>query len=219
MRKLSFALIASLCFMGISSAASATSVNMVWTGTTGGVIVSGNSVTLAPSSVATLTLDVVLDVDSRGAAGVTINVAFDSDLGNELNLISQENISWSNMSGSMTLGPISGMNGVGSSQESFTGTQEGQINDWAHGTLADGPASTTLTFARIVFATNHGNVVSDGNDIFSGGLIGGNAAGSTIFDAVYNGASVNLVPEPGTVALLGLGIGSLALAGRRRGRK
>lgn len=219
MRKLSFALIASLCFMGISSAASATSVNLVWTGDSGGVITSGNSVTLAPSSTATLTLDVVLDIDSRGAAGVTINVLFDTDLGNELNVLSQTNIAWSNMSGTMVLGPLTGVLGLTTSQESFTGTQQGELLDWAHGTLAQGPASTTLTFARIVFATNHGNVVSDGNDIFTSGLIGGNASGSTIFDAVYNGASVNLVPEPGTVALLGLGIGSLALAGRRRGRK
>ncbi|NQZ96651.1 MAG: PEP-CTERM sorting domain-containing protein [Myxococcales bacterium] len=33
------------------------------------------------------------------------------------------------------------------------------------------------------------------------------------------GIAVNLVPEPGTISLLGLGIGALVLAGGRRARK
>jgi len=159
-----------------------------------------------------LTLELWLDTDSRGAAGVSINVFFDDDLVNELNLISQENITWSQ--GMKTLGPVSGINGVTSSQESTTAGVRGELKGWSHGTLGTGPFSTTLTFARIVFQTT-ANVITDGEDIFTEGLIGGNASGSTIFDAAYNGASVNLLPEPGAVSLLVLSIGGLVIAGRR----
>ena len=70
-----------------------------------------------------------------------------------------------------------------------------------------------------MFVTNHGQINSDGDDIFAQAVLGGNEGGSFINDATFNGASVNVVPEPGTVALLGLGVSALALAGRRRGRK
>jgi hypothetical protein len=93
--------------------------------------------------------------------------------------------------------------GVTSSQES-TGGQEGQIFTFEGTSLGNGPVSTTLTFARIVFTTNHGAVQSDGNDIFSdpNAIFGGNAAGSLITSSVsFGGASVNLAPEPGTLLL------------------
>ncbi len=88
MRKLSLALMVSICFLGISSAASATSVSLVWTGAAGDIFgVSGSSVTIGQTGSATLTLDVVLDIDSRGVAGAFLNIDFDTDLGNELDLL------------------------------------------------------------------------------------------------------------------------------------
>jgi hypothetical protein len=73
------------------SAASATSVNLVWINSAGGPIdsVSGNSVSLNQSGVVvTLTLDVQLAIDSRGVAGAFLTFTFDTDLKNELDLVS-----------------------------------------------------------------------------------------------------------------------------------
>ena len=71
MRKLNLvALMASICFLGIAGAASATSVSLVLTGVLAGGAgidsTSSSAVTLNPSGTATLTIDVVLDIDSRG---------------------------------------------------------------------------------------------------------------------------------------------------------
>ena len=110
--------------------------------------------------------------------------------------------------------------GIESSIES-TGLVAGTIFEFDGTTLGFGPKNTTLTFARLVFQTTL-SVNTDGEDIVHDPfftIIGGNAPGSVIADAIFIGAAVNLVPEPGTVVLLGLGIGCLALAGRGRGRK
>ena len=215
MRKLSLALMVSLCFLGISSGASASSVDLVWSGTAGGIAaVSGNSVTVSGSSVATLTLEVTLTSDSRGVSAAFADFNFDTDFGNEVNIVSFTEISWSNTSGLRTLTPL-GV-GISSSQES-TGTQKGTVFGLEGTSGGLGAKNTTLTFARLVFSTTV-NVTNDGNDIFSQGLLGGDGTGVTIFDATFGGASVNIVPEPGTLALLVLSVGGLVLAGRR-GRK
>ena len=78
------------------SIASSTSVSLVWQNSAGGPIdsVSGNSVTLVGSGVATLTLDVVIDVDSRGLEAAFLTFDFDTDFGNEVNILAWEEISW-----------------------------------------------------------------------------------------------------------------------------
>jgi len=219
MRKLSLALMVSICFLGISSAAGATSVNLIWLNSAGGAIteVSGGSITLEESAVATLTLDVQLDVDSRGAAAVFLTIDFDTDLENELNVLSWSEISWSlsNTKGVVvrTLTPISA--GIDSTIES-SGSQAGSVFVFDGTSLGPGPFNTTLTFARLVFVTSFARAPVDGDDIFAFGVFGGNEGGSTIGDVTFNGASVNGIPEPGTVTLLGLGVSAFALSARRR---
>ena len=223
MRKLSIALMVSLCFLGISSAASATSVQMVWTGANGAADLLGNTVTLPQGTgSATLTLDVVINIDSRGLAGAFLTFDFDTDLGNEVNLLGFEEINWSKINKNQvvkkTLLPLRA--GVQSTLES-TGSNGGFAFEFDGQTLGIGPASSTLTFARLVFSTNNQNVSNDGEDIFSSGVVGCNAPGCNISNepGLFNGAIVNVIPEPGTIVLLGLGVGALGLAGRRRGRK
>lgn len=145
----------SLCLLGISRTADAATVNMIWTGVnTNGVDIvamSGNSVTLDHSGVATLTLDMVLDIDSLGVSGYFLRSDFDSDLDNELNLLSWAELSWSNGMGSRTLVPD--FPGIHSSQES-TGSQPGFIYFFDGFTIGfSGPTNTTLTFARLIFET------------------------------------------------------------------
>lgn len=230
MRKLTLiALMASISFLGFSSVASATSVGLVVTGVafggTGGTS-DASSVTLNVSGSATLTVDVQVDIDSRGLAGLFMNVRFDSDGENELDVVSFTELSWAfvNMMGVTTSDLTQLTAGINSTQESAVGV-EGQLYTFEGQSLGVGPANTTLTFARVVFSTNHGNVSTDGDDIFSGTFypgetVGCNSPSCVITSSVsFGSVAVNLVPEPGTISLLGLGIGALVLAGGRRGRK
>jgi len=227
--------IAAILLLLAPSVASATSVNLIWTGfaeNAPGAInsVSGNSVTMNPSGIATLTLDVQIVADSRGVSSAFMTFSFDTDLDNEVNLLSWTELSWSNGTGTRTLTPFTlGTGGCqircggpqDSSSESTTNGVAGLIFEFEGTSLGTGPKNTTLTFARLVFVTNHGQVNSNQPlDIFvANALIGGNAANSIISDAVLNGAAVNAIPEPSTVLLFGLGVGALALGSRRQGRK
>ncbi len=231
MRKLTLiALMASISFLGFSSVASATSVGLAIVGTAAGgagiFSSTASSVTLNVSGSATLTVDVQVDIDSRGLAGLFMSLKFDTDGENEVNVVSFTELSWAfvNMMGATTseLGQLT--TGINSTQESAAAV-EGQLYTFEGQSLGTGPANTTLTFARVVFSTNSANVATDGDDIFSGTffpgeVVGCNSPGCDITSSVsFGGIAVNLVPEPGTISLLGLGIGALVLAGGRRGRK
>jgi hypothetical protein len=87
-------------------------------------------------------------------------------------------------------------------------------------TTATAPARYRI--AQVFFDVN--GAITDGADVFSGLF-------NTPFDQIYGPggvlpeselvfgtATLNLVPEPGTVSLLGLGLVGLILAGRRSRR-
>ena len=106
MRKLSVvALIAGLSLLGVAGAAGATSVNMVWTGASSGTI-NGSSVAVSGTANATLTLDVQIDIDSRGLAAAFMTFDFDTDLGNELNLLSFSEVPWSRVNKKAVMGAV-----------------------------------------------------------------------------------------------------------------
>jgi hypothetical protein len=232
MRKLGFvALLASACLLGLGSEASATSVNLRWlagSASSGSITGIGtSSVTLAPSAVATLTLDMRIVVDSAGLSSAFLSLDFDTDLLNELDFVSFEELSWTGVMmttmATPTLQPFA--IGLQGSQES-TGAQIGYLYTFDQATISTTsdccPVSTTLAFARVVFTTNHVQNGDDGPDIFSGlfnigvdGIFnqaGGNIGGTT----TYGTARVNQIPEPSTLGLLGLGLSALVVAGRRR---
>ncbi|MCH2173289.1 PEP-CTERM sorting domain-containing protein [Myxococcota bacterium] len=232
MRKLALAtLMVSLGLVSAATMASATSVSLVVVDGVGAGIDSftGSSVTATGTGDGTFTVDVQINVDEAGLSTMFMSLEYDTDLGNELNTVGFQEMSWSlvNMMGNTTrqLSQLNG--GVNSSQES-NGTQEGQLYTFDAYSTGSGPASTSITFARVVFSLNSGNISSDGDDIFSGFFNGsvdgafdnaspnGNDIGSGI---TFSNIAVNLVPEPGTLSLLGLGMGALVLSGRRRVRK
>jgi hypothetical protein len=219
-------LVTILIFFGLTGVANATSVVLTFVG----AISSGQGITglgtnelgMCCASPATLTMDIQMTVDSRGVSNAVFSIRFDSDLRNELNILSIQEIAWSNMSMSRNLSPVNP--GITSSQESFTGAQEGQAFSFEGVTLGSGPRNTTLTFARIVFATNP-VPLWDGPDIFAGlfnpgvdGFFtdGGQDIGSAVFPTATSVTASLGVPEPATFSLFALGIGALTLAAGRR---
>ncbi len=197
--------------------ASATSVDLIWTGTSGAGVVGSSAIEVSAAQPETLTLELVLDVDSLGLSLLSVSVRFDRDLRDELNLLSTETPSWSNPEGP---GSFTGV-GFASSRESDA-SAEGEIRSLGGFAPGLGPQNTTLSFARLVFATNPSNLTNDGSDVFS--LFGSPddfaLIGNGLFriDPAFGSAAVNVIPEPLPLGLLGLGIAVLGLAARSRTR-
>ena len=227
-----FPILVGFAVLSFSTAASAVSVDLNWYGLTiSNNIVSGNSVTIAASSVQTLTLEVTISDFSfpNGLSAYFLNFEFDTDGANELNFLLAYQPPVFMDPGIPPIPPIEG--GLEYIVESETGTK-GQLGSFEEfGSHTGGGATFTVGF--LIFTTNHGNVSNDGNDIFSGASIlakggqatvilddanGGGIASNITSAVTFGGASVNVVPEPGTLSLLGLGVGMLMLAGRHRRR-
>jgi hypothetical protein len=227
MRKLSF--VAVLTALAFGSAASATTVNLRWTGSSDGAVagLGTNVVDVSlTSGPVTLTLDLVIGIDSGGLSAFGTDIEFDNDGDNELDLLGFQEFTWANAKGTRNLTNLTV--GISRTQESGNGGPEGQAFGFEAFTLGTGASSITLTFARLVFLTDASRAgAPDGFDIFSSNesdpfaTIFFNNAGLNIqiapFAAAVNGNGLAPpIPEPGTFALLGLGLGSLAVASRRR---
>jgi hypothetical protein len=205
-----------------------------------------NTLTNLPPGGQTLRLDVFLQHDEvTGLSGHAFSLNFDTDLLNELNFTAgMAPLEWAGTdtdpSPNITeiYGPFTA--GTQGTLES-TGAMIGRINSfessialelteltnlprtglaYSVGTFtATAPASYRVAQA---FFTVNASAFTDGNDVFSGSFNGG-------FDETVNGlgqivtmnfgrASLNgiLIPEPGTVSLLGLGLVGLVVARRSR---
>ncbi len=225
MRKLSF--VAVLTALAFSSAVSASTVTFLWVGSSQPVAGIGTSTADVSGAVGpvTLTLDVVVGADANGVSSFGLDIEFDTDGDNELDLLSYAEITWQNAKATRNLVPIAP--GLNSTQESQTGGPEGQAFGFDLFTLGSGPNNITLTFARVVFVTDPTRASTaaydPGDDIFStnerdpsASAAFSNAGAPIPFQAGARVIGLNPVPEPGTIGLLGLGLASLAVASRRR---
>ncbi|MFP6624269.1 MAG: PEP-CTERM sorting domain-containing protein, partial [Myxococcota bacterium] len=138
---------------------------------------------------------------------------FDTDFGDELNLISVTELLTAPFAFNFTVG-------CQSAQES-TGSQAGNVLTCEAATFGAGPSLTTVDIIDLVFLVT-ANVATDGSDIetglFNTGIDGvfDNGASALSVIPIFGQAAVNLLPEPGTGLLAGLGLLGCALRSRKR---
>ena len=191
-------------------------VDLLFVGRNGGAIAPTDTVAALPGD--TLTMAVRLRNDQSLTAAV-FSLNYDLDGDNELDVVSA--FQWLGVplgsKGSDFFAPLAPLSPV---TPTFVGSFQGYaINVSLPRTLPPSPGGYQM--GTVVWKVNPG-VNDDGADIISGILNPGvDAFGDAVFNEIsarvrFNSATVNLIPEPGTASLLGLGLVGLVLLRRRR---
>jgi hypothetical protein len=204
------------------NATAGVTIDLLFTGINGNPIAPTDTVTVSSPSGDVLTMAVMMRNDEVLTAAV---FSLNYDLaGEELDVVSASN--WAGIvfdtAPTRFFGALAGLQSVTSS---FVGSFNGAINPLdplhqlppAGGAYAAGYQMGTVTWTTT-------NASSDGEDIISGLF----NVGVDVFDnytsetvnprVLFRGATVNLVPEPGTGSLLGLGLAGLVIARWHRRR-
>jgi hypothetical protein len=175
----------------------------------------GHTTTLSTAFAGTITANIFLYTDEAITAA-SVTVEWDTDNANELDLVSASHWFGTKIVMGVTFTPLN---------PTFTDSSEASqlvrhfVSTVTIGSDTGGPG--TYKLGTIVWSPNIANVTNDGNDISA--IIFGLVDGFTVLGSATNnqvdiattGIAVNIVPEPGTAALVGLGLMGLVLAGRR----
>ena len=224
MRKvISVALMAALaCLVGFAQDAKAgMTIDLVWNCTNTAFLSGCGSNTIEVTSNAA-TLNVTLDIFLRSDETISIAsiaLEFDNDGGNELNALNV--FAWGGFK--ITMGAFfNPLGSLGIITESASHGATGEIKSFSAAVSNPTVPAVAGTY-HIGTAVFHltANTTTDGADIISGIFAGvdfiANGTGQNVkFDTLFGTAAVNHIPEPGTAALLGLGLVGLILSGRRR---